>query len=98
MAIYFLSYDLKNADSEDYEELENVLEEEYQAKRIQKSLWKFQKSGTTSEELSEEIFNKFLKKGDKLIVIESKAYSKKPMTDLEKILTSKSFAKKLATK
>lgn len=76
--IFYVSYDLKDADSGDYSKLEDILVNDYNGIRVQKSLWCL-KLGNDYEcsDIRDELLES-LDKEDKIIVtqINSFAYNK----------------------
>ena len=66
---YIITYDLKDKDSQTYQELDNFINEVFDAEKTQDSVWIIKKSNTTSEEIFNQIM-KNIKKDDKILVAE----------------------------
>lgn len=75
MASYFLSYDLNNATIENYQRLYDELEQ-FKAKKVLESLWFFNASDTTPEELRNH-FEAFMdtENKDRIIVISASSWA-----------------------
>ena len=71
MALYFLTYDLRN--SKDYQKLYNELEK-FKAVRVFESTWCFKRNSTSVSELRD-YFKRYMDSDDGLLVSESKAWA-----------------------
>ncbi|MDD4210342.1 MAG: hypothetical protein PHI52_08420 [Bacteroidales bacterium] len=71
MALYFLTYDLRN--KRDYQKLYDELES-FKAVRVLESTWCFKKDDTSSAELRDH-FKKFIDADDGLLVVEANSWA-----------------------
>ena len=71
MALYFLTYDLRN--SKDYQKLYDELER-FNAVRVFESTWCFNRDNTSASELRDH-FRRFIDSDDGLLVSESRSWA-----------------------